>query len=220
MKIFAPIVLKKLLFFSLLICLHFSFAQTLQEREAIAEGNIFYENEDYKSAIVEYSKALIYSANNVKANFNLGNAYYQTKQYQKAETHYQKAAEYSASAKEKADSYHNLGNSQMQQKNYAQAIKSYKKALSIAPKADATRYNLALALRLKNQNKEKSPKHSIKPSEFAKKMKAQASALAEKGLFNDALQLMQKALAKDSTVKHFENYIEKLQEITILDNLK
>ncbi|AIP99214.1 tetratricopeptide repeat protein [Ornithobacterium rhinotracheale] len=220
MKIFTPLVLKKILFLSLVICLHFSFAQTLQEREAIAKGNRFYEDKNYESAIVEYSKVLISNANNVKANFNLGDAYYQTKQYQKAVTHFQKAADYSSSAKDKVASYHNLGNSYMQQKNYDQAIKSYKKALRIDPKADATRYNLALAIKLKSKNKNTNPKDLLKPSEFAKKIKAQADALAEKGLFNQALQLMQGAMAKDSTVKHFENYINKLQEITILDSLK
>ncbi|MBN3662308.1 MAG: tetratricopeptide repeat protein, partial [Ornithobacterium rhinotracheale] len=133
MKIFTPLVLKKILFLSLVICLHFSFAQTLQEREAIAKGNRFYEDKNYESAIVEYSKVLISNANNVKANFNLGDAYYQTKQYQKAVTHFQKAADYSSSAKDKVASYHNLGNSYMQQKNYDQAIKSYKKALRIDP---------------------------------------------------------------------------------------
>lgn len=220
MNTFTPLRLKKILFLSLVICLRFSFAQTLQEREAIAKGNRFYEDKNYESAIVEYSKVLISSVNNAKANFNLGNAYYQTKQYQRAITHFQKAVDYSLNPSEKVDAYHNLGNSYMQQKDYEKAINSYKKALRIEPKADATRYNLALAIKLENKNKDTNPKDLTKPSEFAKKIKIQADALAEKGLFKEALQLMQNAMAKDSSVKHFENYINKLQEIIILEDLK
>lgn len=147
--------------------------QSLKEREAIAEGNNKYLQENYRAAIADYSKVLSTNTKDIKANFNIGNAFYETKQYVKAKEHYLTVAENTTDSKQKAEAYHNIGNCFMKEQKYPNAIEAYKNALRNNPKDNHTRYNLALARKLDKQENEepKEDKNQLKPSEFAKNKK-------------------------------------------------
>lgn len=201
---------------------HVIFAQTLQEKEWIVEGNNFYLNKEFDKAKTVYSKVLATTPSNAKANYNLGNTYYHLKDYKKATTHYDRASKSSIDKIQKAHAFHNLGNSYMQQHEYQKAIDAYKNSLRNNPKDNETRYNFALAKKLLN-NEEKNdqkPPELPKPTDYAKKMKAKADSLSTQGEFSPALEIMKQALAKDSTVAHFQNYMDKLNEIILLDTIK
>ncbi|WP_304420251.1 tetratricopeptide repeat protein [Profundicola chukchiensis] len=198
-----------------------SYAQTLEEKEWIAEGNKYYLQKEFDKARVEYSKVLATSPASYKANFNLGNAYFELKNYKNAVTHFEKATKASPDKLEKANAFHNLGNSLLQQHEYKKAIESYKDALRNNPKDNETRYNLVLAKKLlNNQDKQQNPPDLPKPSEYAKQMKSKADFEAEKGKFEVARNLMLEAMQKDSTVMHYQSYIDKLTEIVVLDTIK
>lgn len=199
----------------------FTYAQTLEEKEWIAEGNKFYLQKDFDKARVEYSKVIATSPASYKANFNLGNTYFELKNYKNAVTHFDKATKASPNKLEKANAFHNLGNSLLQQHEYKKAIEAYKNALRNNPKDNETRYNLVLAKKLlNNQDKQQNPLDLPKPSDYAKQMKSKADLEAEQGKFEAARNLMLEAIKKDSTVMHYQSYIDKLTEIVVLDTIK
>lgn len=202
------------------LSLNLVYAQTLKERETIAEGNRQFLLENYAIAAKEYAEVLVKNPENVKANFNIGSVYYETKQYDKAERYFYQASKYATTKEVKAQSYHNMGNALMQSRKYKEAIEAYKKALRNNPRDNQTRYNLSLAKKLQKEQKKHDPKDLPKPSEFAKQIKRKADELSKKGAFSDAYQLMRDALLKDSTVRHFEDYIKKLNEVIILDTIR
>lgn len=196
-------------------------AQTLEEKKWIAEGNTYYLQKEYEKARVEYSKVLATTPSSYKANFNLGNSYFELKNYKNAESHFQKASESAANNIEKANAFHNLGNSLMQQKAYKKAIEAYKNSLRNNPKDNQTRYNFALAKKLLSlQDKKQNPSDLPRPSAYAQQMKSKADSTAATGNFGAARELMMRALAKDSTVAHYQSYLDKLNEIIILDSIE
>lgn len=216
--------MKKIYYLILLLMLSLSFvnAQTLEEKQWIVNGNNFYLQKEYDKARVEYSKVLATTPSSLKANYNLGNTFFQLKKYDDAITHYNRASKITSGKKEKSEVFHNLGNAYMQKKEYKKAIESFKNALRNNPKDNETRYNFALAKKLlENQEKQKNqnPPDLPKPTEFAKEMKAKADSLAQGGKFNLALGLMKQAVEKDSTVMHFQTFMDKLNEVIILDSI-
>lgn len=218
------ITLLKIRFYAVLLPLFFALlnAQTVEEKQWIVNGNNFYLQKEFDKARAEYSKVLAISPNNIKANYNLGNSYYELKDYKKAITHYSRVTQASSEKSDKAVAFHNMGNSFMQLQEYEKATEAYKNSLRNNPKDNETRYNFALAKKLLNQQQQKNqnPPDLPKPSAFALEQKAKADSLTADARFKDALQIMQMALKKDSTVVHFQSFIDKLNEVVILDTIK
>ena len=195
-------------------------AQSLEEKEAVAEGNAFYLQKEFDKARASYSKVLAMNPSSVKANYNLGNTFYELKSFDQAASHYTQAAQRAETKEDKAKAYHNLGNAQMQQKKYKEAIESYKSSLRNNPKDNQTRYNFALAKKLLDSQENKpSPPKLPEPSVYAREQKGRADLKAQEGNFGEALGIMENALKRDSTVRHFHTYIEKLNEVVILDTI-
>ncbi len=117
-------------------------------------------NEDF--AAKNYSNAeagyRISASNNPKkgiSNYNLGNAIYNQKYASEAQLAFEKAAKIATNHPEKHNAFHNLGNSLMLQKNYEAAVEAYKNALRNNPEDEETRYNYALAKKMKKENPDK-----------------------------------------------------------------
>ena len=196
-------------------------AQTVEEKQWIINGNNYYLNKDFDKARAEYIKVLTKSPSSLKANFNLGNTYYELKDYKKAVTHFLKASQSTTDKTEKGSAFHNLGNSYMQQQEYAKAVEAFKHSLRNNPKDNETRYNFALAKKLLDmQQKKQDPPDLPKPSVYALQMKAKADSLSANAAFKEALNTMNTALHRDSTVMHFRSYMDKLEEVVILDTIK
>jgi len=123
---------------------------TAQKESAnVRTGNKLYEAEKYTEAEVEYRKGLQKNPQSFEANFNLGNALLRQEKYEDALKQYNNAMALSAGDKEKlAAGFHNLGNALLMNGNIAESIEAYKTALKNNPKDDDTRYNLAFAKQL------------------------------------------------------------------------
>ncbi len=93
-----------------------------------------------------------------------------------------------------------------------EALANFKAALKADPTNEEARYNYEL---LKQIVKDKQDKENEKkePSEYAKKLKAQADQLSAQNRFEQALQLMQKGLKEDETVSTYNDYIAKLNDV-------
>jgi len=131
-----------------------SLALQRKARSMVRNGNQLYEQKQYTDASVAYKKALESSANYDKASYNLGNAMYQNKNYKEAVPQYELSAKTATDKFTKAEAYHNLGNSMMETKNFQGAVDAYKNSLRNNPNDDETRYNLAVAQKLLDKEKQ------------------------------------------------------------------
>lgn len=131
------------------------------ERKHVREGNDQYGTEKYTEAEVAYRKALDVNPRSVEGTYNLGNSLYKQQKFQEAAEQYQLLAGQEAKLKETpegrsrlAEVYHNVGNVCMQAKDYVQSVEAYKQSLRLNPADDETRYNLALAQKLLNDQQQ------------------------------------------------------------------
>jgi tetratricopeptide (TPR) repeat protein len=133
------------------------------ERDRIREGNKLYNKEQFTEAEIAYRKSLEVNSRSFDGIYDLGNALYQQQKFPEAAEQYQLVAAQSerflsenpANVKRLAQVFHNMGNIGMQYKDYANSIEAYKQSLRLNPMDDETRYNLALAQKLlENQEQE------------------------------------------------------------------
>ena len=129
-----------------------------KEARALArEGNEFYNQLQFTDAEVAYRKALEKDPSYEIANYNLGLALSQQKRGDEALPQYELVAKTTTDKLTKAESYHNIGNTHFDKKDYAKSVEAYKNSMRNNPKDDETRYNLALAQELleDQQNQDK-----------------------------------------------------------------
>ena len=121
----------------------------------IRRANKLYQAKDYAGATQEYRRALLRDSLSGKANFGISAAAYGQGRYDEAKDYLERAAQDPRlTPRQQAGVLHNLGNVAMQKKDYQSAIQSYEEALIRNPEDDNTRYNLALAQKLlQQQNK-------------------------------------------------------------------
>lgn len=125
------------------------------ERKNVREGNKLYNTEKYTEAEIAYRKGVDVNPRSAEGTYNLGNALYKQGKFPEAAEQYQLIAGQSQKMMETdegkgrlAEVFHNVGNIFMEGKEYAKSIEAYKQSLRINPKDDETRYNLALAQKL------------------------------------------------------------------------
>lgn len=126
------------------------FANT--EPAKIRQGNNRYKVGDFTGAEESYRSALEKNSNSDKGIFNLGDAYYQQERYEEAAQQFGLATKMAADPTQKAKAFHNMGNAHMGLKQYDKSVDAYKNALRLNPADEDTRYNLAYAQQmLQNQ---------------------------------------------------------------------
>ncbi len=139
---------------TLLLCNGAVYAQKA-ERKNIRDGNKLYKNEQYTEAEIAYRKGVDVNPRSTEGNYNLGNALYKQGKYPEAAEQYQliagqaeKMVETPEGKTKLAEVFHNTGNIFMQEKDYGKSVEAYKQSLRLNPADDETRYNLALAQKL------------------------------------------------------------------------
>lgn len=155
--------MKRLLILTLLISLAFQ-GISQNERRFVRQGNRYYlqgvkdttrlDTASFSKAENEYRRALEKKPDDIKWNFNLTNAQYKQMQLEEAAKSYQNLASQAQTPVEKARALHNLGNSQLFQQKIDESIESYKEALRNNPSDLDTKYNLAYAQMMKNQQQQ------------------------------------------------------------------
>ncbi len=138
------------------------FSQDENQEELIAETNrliaigneVLLRDGNFPKAEGEYRKAIAKDPINPTAKYNLANAYYNTEKYDEATQRYTEAVKIAKTKVEKHKAFHNQGNTFMEQKKYKEAVEAYKNALRNNPKDDETRYNLALAKKMLEQQQQ------------------------------------------------------------------
>jgi Ca-activated chloride channel family protein len=153
---------------SLIFCSTSLFAQS--ERLLVREGNKLYKEKKYSDAEVSYKKSLNAKKGSPTGQFNLGDAYYKQGKYDEAASQFQSLSEdKSIDKEEKSRAYHNLGNSFLQSKKYEESINAFKNALKLNSKDNDTRYNLAYAQSMLQQQQQKEQNKDNKDKQDQKK---------------------------------------------------
>lgn len=148
-----------------------SFSQDL-ERKNLYYGNKAYDEKEFDEAILYYEEALKTSPLSFKTNFNMANAYFKKGDFQQASDLYGTLLDLAPTAFDRSKVYHNLGNAQFMNQKLDDAIESYKEALKINPKDEDSRYNLAYALLLKNQQQQQEQEQNENENENENKEKS------------------------------------------------
>jgi len=144
--------MKYLITFSALIML-LANTYSQAERKFIRQGNRKYDKESYDKSEVLYRKALEKNDDSFTGEFNLGDALYKQKKYDEAVHKFGNLAEGESDKKKIGALYHNMGNSLLQSQQIEQSIEAYKNALRNNPSDLETKYNLAYAMSLLQQQK-------------------------------------------------------------------
>ncbi len=127
-------------------------ALELEAKQYVAEGNDYLVNDkNFPAAEGEYRKAIAKNPIYEPAKYNLGNAYYVTEKYDEALQRFGQTSKVTDNKQIKHMAFHNQGNTFMRQQNFGEAVEAYKNALRNNPTDDETRYNLALAKKMKEQ---------------------------------------------------------------------
>jgi Ca-activated chloride channel family protein len=122
----------------------------------IIQGDFNLKNSKFTTAKELYIKALSDNPQNARLNYNLARIIYKENNFKQAENLFKKSIQNNPKnddLKEKA--FYNLGNSYFKQKDYRKAISSYKAALKLNSQDRNGLYNLKLAEKLLQDEKEK-----------------------------------------------------------------
>ncbi|MDR1222530.1 MAG: tetratricopeptide repeat protein [Tannerella sp.] len=133
-----------------------SVAAQKAERKNVRNGNKEYKKDNYTEAEIAYRKSIEVNPRSVEGIYNLGNALYRQEKYPEAAEQYQLIAgqgerlmhEDPANATRLAQVFHNMGNIGMKSQEYQKSVEAYKQSLRLNPVDEETRYNLALAQKL------------------------------------------------------------------------
>ena len=122
-------------------------------RNQLRKGNTAYRDSMFVDAEVAYRKAIDAAPSQEVglSYYNLGNTLLNQSKYQEAMHEYARAADVETDKGKQAQAYHNMGVIFQADKQYDKAIDAYKRALRNNPMDDETRYNLALAMKQKEQ---------------------------------------------------------------------
>jgi tetratricopeptide (TPR) repeat protein len=121
-------------------------------QELLSDASLKMQKDDFPIAEAEYREAISLNPSEEVGKYNLGTAYYGKEKNAEAMKRFEQAAEVATEKPEKHKSFHNLGNTFMNEKKYKEAVEAYKQALRNNPTDDETRYNLALAKKMLEQN--------------------------------------------------------------------
>ena len=132
------------------------------KKKLIKEGNKLYNDSSYNMAEMKYRKSLEKDQNYFNAAFNLADAVYKQERYEEASTFFESLKDNARNDLDLAHINHNLGNSLLKEGKLNEAIDAYKNSLRLNSNDDDTRYNLAYAQKMKQQQEQQQNKNQDK----------------------------------------------------------
>ncbi|MFC2176139.1 tetratricopeptide repeat protein [Bacteroidota bacterium] len=140
---------------TLLLVLCGSFSSFGQEpNDFIEKGNKLYHDGKFGEAEMTYREGQAAEADPFISGFNLGDALFKQERYEEAASAFQALPSLTDDKKQKAAAYHNLGNSLIKTEKYEESVDAYKQSLRNNPSDLETKYNLAYAKRMLQQQEQ------------------------------------------------------------------
>jgi len=182
----------------------------------------------YDEALKEYEQLLQRKSDDPRLHFNAGAAAYRNQQFDEAAKQFNQAVA-SPDLKLQELSYYNRGNAEywLGMKNsdpgkrteaWEKSLKDYELSMKLNPQDGDARFNHEFVKKrleeLKQQQQQKQDQSKIQPSEAAKKAKAEADEAVRRRDYPKALGIMEKQLEQDETTRYYEDYIQRLKEVT------
>ena len=212
----------RILLFILLI-IPASWKRIAERNGAIEQAERFYAETKFEDAVRQHLLLISdYGLNSEEVQFNLALSYQNNGQEADAQKTYTGLIP-ASHAILPSFAANQVGVIQGREKKYQEALESFKTALLKNPENEYARYNYELLSRwLENNDEDKEQDKSenedqMQPSNYAKRMKAEADALVDQFQFNQALDVMNRALEIDETVSYYEEFIKNLSEIKEID---
>lgn len=196
-------------------------------RSKVAEGNQFFTAGKFDDANNAYRDAQLDNPTSPIIDYNIANTLYEKKNYEEAIKLYDKLTKNTDDPVLQKQAYFNVGNTLYRLQKLPESILAYKEALKIDPNDEDAKYNLEYVRAKLKQNADKQDKgqeqqqnqqqKKIEPSEYAKKLKAQAEALVARREYAVAYELMMQGLQKDETVAAFQDFIDRIKDVVTID---
>ena len=155
LRISGPLRATVLSIFALLALLStMSEAIAQQPNDLIEKGNAHYDGQKFGEAEMTYREGLEKGADPFISGFNLGDALFRQGRYEEAASTFRSLPNLTEEKEEKAAAYHNLGNSFMKTEKFQESVDAYKQSLRNNPHDLETKYNLAYAKRMLQQQQQ------------------------------------------------------------------
>lgn len=188
------------------------------------KGNEAYEKGNYAVADSLYRIAIESEPENSKLHFNLGNALAKQGKVEEAIEAYLNAQEYADTEQDRALAQYNIGTLLAENEDWKPAAFHFRNSLSLNPLDAETKHNYELASKKAQEDEEDQEKQEQQnqdqepPSVYAKAMKKRAEQLVAEQKYEQAFNLMQDALKNDKTVQNFNDFIERINTVSTIDN--
>lgn len=193
------------------------------------QGNAFYENGQFEEAAEAYRAGLQEleegDAPAMAARLwnNLGAALHRLERHEEAHKAFENALSAADADEDRVRAAYNAGNNEVARGNLEAALDFYERTLLADPSHEDARYNYEFVKRRLEQESEQPQQNQqqedIEPSDYAKRLKAQAEALVEQEQYQDAHDLMMEGLKKDSTVQAFQSFITRVRDVSQIDSV-
>lgn len=139
------------------------------DRRDVRKGNRDFRKEDYKSAEIDYRKALVKDSTSFAANYNLANTLYRMGDMEQAAKYYGTLGNAAPVSPYAADYYYNTGNAAASQKNWQAAVESYRQSLLRNPDDLEAKENYIYAKKMlenqQNQNQDQNQDQNNKDNQ-------------------------------------------------------
>lgn len=189
-------------------------------------GNLLYEQGEYEAAESAYRSALSTVADSsggvyAALQHNLGAALYEQGKAAEAQAAFTRAYEAAPTDAERARALYNAGNAAVQNGSLETAMDFFRRTLLVDPTFDEARHNYEVIYRRlqERQPQGTEPPPDIDPSALAQRLKRQAEALVAERSYQRALSLMETGLERDSTVRAYRDFIQRLRDVSSIDSL-
>lgn len=115
------------------------------DRREVRHGNRDFRKSDWKSAEIDYRKALVKDSLSFAANYNLANTLYRMGDYEQATKTYDAVKDMAGGSPQASEWHFNAGNAASQQENWEAAVAHYKESLLLNPGDMAAKENYIYA---------------------------------------------------------------------------
>lgn len=206
-----------------LLFLPSSWKQIAQKNQAIKEAEKAYSEADFEASVRQHLALITdHNTNSPEVRFNLALSYQNNGQEEEAKKTYEELIR-SHHAHIPSFSANQHGVILGREEAYKEALSYFKTALLQNPDNEIARYNYELLSRWLEKNKDEQEdedsdqEDTIQPSNYAKRMKAQADEMVDQFRFREALDIMNRALEIDETVSYYQGFINNLGDINEID---